>query len=50
MRANIVMKRDAEQEKVEEEARRVIPKWLKGKKPIKVVFVPNRLINFVVHP
>jgi len=23
-------------------------KWLDGKKTIKVIFVPNRLINFVV--
>ena len=48
LRANIEMKKGSEQSKVEQEARRVIHKWLEGKEPIKVVFVPDRLINFVV--
>jgi leucyl-tRNA synthetase len=40
---------DASQEQVESQARALIQdKWLEGKKIVKIVFVPNKLINFVV--
>jgi leucyl-tRNA synthetase len=48
VRANIVVNRDADQETVEPLAEQEVLKWLNGNKPIKVVFVKNRLINFVM--
>ncbi len=48
VRANIVVKRGADQETVEPMARDAILKWLDGKEAIKVIFVPDRLISFVV--
>ena len=47
-RGSIVTNRDADQQVVEPIAEQAILKWLQGKKPIKVIFVKNRLINFVV--
>lgn len=48
VRANIDMPIDATQEQVEPEAEKLVLKWLDGKEKIKVIFVPNRLISFVV--
>jgi len=47
MRANMQVPVDATQEMVEGEAEKLVLKWLDGQ-TIKVIFVPNRLINFVV--
>lgn len=48
LRANITAQRNALQDVVQPEAERVIAKWLHDKQPIKIVFVKNKLINFVV--
>ncbi|HRN78534.1 MAG TPA: leucine--tRNA ligase [Candidatus Dependentiae bacterium] len=48
MRANILVPRGAEQAVVEDAAKHVILKWLENKEVVKVVFVKDRLINFVV--
>ena len=48
LRANIVVAHDAEQPAVEPLAHEAISKWLDGKQVVKVIFVKNRLINFVV--
>ncbi len=48
VRANIDVPVDATQEVVEPEAEKLILKWLEGKQKVKVIFVPNRLISFVV--
>ena len=48
LRANILMSVGTDQENVEREAKKRILKWLDGKETIKVVFVKDRLINFVV--
>ncbi len=48
MRASLQVQRGAEQEDVEPEAEKMVLKWLKDKEPIKVIFVQDRLINFVV--
>ncbi len=47
LRANLQFKRDATQQEVEPLAQDAVLKWL-DKEIIKVVFVPNRLINFVI--
>lgn len=49
LRANIQVKKDTSKESVQEIAEEAIERWLENKKVIKVVFVPNKLINFVVH-
>ncbi len=49
VRANIVVARDADQQTIEPLAAEAVHKWLEGKKPVKVIFVQNRLINFVVN-
>lgn len=48
LRANIFVPRDANQETVQKLAESEIIDWLKDKKVVKVVFVKNRLINFVI--
>jgi leucyl-tRNA synthetase len=48
MRGDIIVKKDATREDIETEARRVVIKWLDSSGPIKVIYVPGRLINFVV--
>lgn len=48
LRANIQVPRDALQEIAEPQARHAIEKWLADKNIIKIIFVKNRLINFVV--
>ena len=48
MRADITVDRGVDQKTVEPLARDAALKWLEGKEAIKVIFVPDRLINFVV--
>lgn len=48
VRANITVERGATQEVVERNAREHIQKWLDGKQVVKVIFVQDRLISFVV--
>lgn len=48
LRANIFVPRDANQETLQKLAESEITDWLKDKKIVKVIFVQNRLINFVV--
>jgi len=48
MRGNIVVARGAQQQTVEPIAQEAIIKWLADKETVNVVFVPDRLINFVV--
>lgn len=48
LRGSIVVSKDADQQEVEPQARDAILKWLESKDTIKVIFVKNRLINFVV--
>lgn len=48
VRANVVVNRGADQETVESLGKQEIIKWLDGKEVIKVVFVKDRLLNFVV--
>ncbi len=48
LRANIFVPRNATQETVQKLAESEITDWLKDKKVVKVVFVKNRLINFVI--
>ena len=48
VRANITVAKDAGQELVENEAKKATQKWLENKEIIKVIFVKNRLINFVI--
>jgi len=48
LRATLKINRDTSQEAVEPLAQEAIMKWLEDKEVAKVVFVPNRLINFVL--
>lgn len=48
LRGYIEMPAGATQEVIEAEAKKMILNWLDGKRTIKVIFVPDRLINFVV--
>ncbi len=48
MRANISIARGASQEMVRAQAEELVAKWLEGVTVVKVIFVPDRLINFVV--
>lgn len=47
-RGNFVIARGASQEEVQQQAQKLIQKWLADGTVIKVIFVPDRLINFVV--
>jgi leucyl-tRNA synthetase len=49
VRANLEVKRGATQEDVSLEAEEAVLKWLVDKQIVKVIFVPDRLLNFVVH-
>ena len=49
LRANIQVKKGTSKESVQETAEEAIERWLENKKVIKVVIVPDKLINFVVH-
>ncbi len=48
MRANLLVERDISQEIVQQLAEEKVVQWLKDKVIKKVIFVPNRLISFVV--
>jgi leucyl-tRNA synthetase len=48
LRATLTMPINATQEVVEKAAREEISKWLEGKEIIKVIFVQNRMISFVI--
>jgi leucyl-tRNA synthetase len=48
LRGEISVAPDASQETVRAAAEQKIARWLEGKTVAKVIFVPNRLINFVV--
>ncbi len=49
VRANIQVPRGAKQVEVQEQAEQAVAKWLATTTEVKVVFVPDRLINFVVN-
>lgn len=48
LRGSMVVSRGAQQQIVEKEARALIQKWLEDQTVIKVIFVQDRLINFVI--
>lgn len=48
LRATVTMAKGVTQDAVEPEARKQVASWLDGKTIIKVIFVPDRLISFVV--
>jgi leucyl-tRNA synthetase len=48
VRGKITVTKGCKQNDVEERAKKVIPKWLEGKNIIKIIFVKDRLISFVV--
>jgi len=48
LRANVMVERGAEQYNVEQLARTAITHWLADKNVMKVIFVKDRLINFVI--
>ena len=48
VRANIETERGVAEAKIRPEAEKAIAKWLENKEIIKVIFVKNRLINFVI--
>jgi leucyl-tRNA synthetase len=48
LRAKIISHKDATQEEIESQAKELVAKWIEDKTIKKVVFVPNRLISFVV--
>lgn len=47
-RSSIQIATDAEQEDVEERARKEVAKWLVNKQIAKTIYVPRKLLNFVV--
>jgi leucyl-tRNA synthetase len=48
LRANVMVERGAEQATVEQLARAAIAHWLADKELVKLIFVKDRLINFVI--
>ncbi len=48
VRAHLNVARDSGQDTVQPQAEALIEKWLTGKQVRKVIFVPNRLLSFVV--
>ena len=48
VRANIPCPRGAKQKDIQHKAELAVDKWLAGKKIVKIIFVPDRLISFVV--
>lgn len=50
MRGTIVMPKGAKQAIVETSAHQAIARWLMGQEIDKIIFVPNKLMNFVVRP
>lgn len=47
VRATLNLPRDAAKDVVEKAAQEAAQKWLEGKPPSKIIFVPNRLVNLV---
>ena len=47
LRGTLTINKGATQDQVEPQAKNVVGKWIENKKIIKIIFVPNRLINFV---
>ena len=48
VRGIVQLPKGAEQKTVEEIAASIVARWLRDGKQLKVVFVPDRLINFVL--
>jgi leucyl-tRNA synthetase len=48
VRGRVKVQKSAAQEDVEGAARDVVPSWLEGKEVFKTIFVPGKLINFLV--
>lgn len=48
LRARLVARKDVEKEEVEKQATELVKKWIEGKQVKRVVFVKNRLFNFVL--
>jgi leucyl-tRNA synthetase len=48
VRANIKAKRDEAEHVLQPAAKQAVKKWLDGKEVAKVIFVKNKLINFVI--
>lgn len=48
LRATINMKKGAARDVVEQQARAAAEKWLENKEIVKIIVVPDRLINFVI--
>jgi len=48
VRSNIQVPKGSEQDNVQPQAEKSIEKWLKDKEIIKIIFVKDRLINFVI--
>jgi leucyl-tRNA synthetase len=48
MRANLTIQRDTDQKVVEAQAEQLAFKWLEGKDIKKIIYVNNRLVNFVI--
>ncbi|MBD3272800.1 class I tRNA ligase family protein [Candidatus Dependentiae bacterium] len=48
LRGTLNISKDTSRDKVELESKKIIEKWLVDKVIIKVIYVPNRLINFVI--
>lgn len=48
LRGTLTVKKNASQEQVQPKAEELVAKWLDGKQIIKVIFVPNRMISFVI--
>ena len=48
LRGTLTMSKDATQEEVQPKAQEIAVKYLEGKEIIKVIFIKNRMISFVV--
>ena len=48
MRGTVTISKDAAREDVEDAAKEQIAKWLEGKSIIKIIFIPGRMVSFVV--
>ena len=48
LRGTVIVSKDATQNDVEPLAKEQIAKWLEGKQVVKVIFIPGRMISFVI--
>ena len=48
VRANIPCTRGTKQKDIQHKAELAVDSWLKDKEIVKIIFVPDRLINFVI--